>query len=365
MREHPIPQDITGYRFHIIGSMTLKQFAELATGAILGLIIYATNLPDVFKWPLIFLVVALGAGAAFLPFEERPLDHWISTFIKVMYKPTKFFWKRSQKIPAALLYEPGKIADTADLDLDLGPARRQRIKEYLASVEQMTGESDFDQETNLRLQEIMRAFETVMPGQVGEGKQTQKPQLKVRVRSLQLLDEDEETTPPIEQTTSAPTTKLYLSPTQVAKQIDVPAEIAVTIEDEEQQQLEEEAAAPTNEAAYLEPTLAAAGEQVDQQATLNAALPFPSKPDEPNKLVGMILSPNNNLIVGAIVEIRDEQGRVVRAVKSNALGQFFITTPLPGGSYAIYVEHPDYQFQPLEITLEDRVVDPVEIRSLN
>ena len=36
MREHPIPQDITGYKFHIIGSMTLKQFLEIAIGVIVG-----------------------------------------------------------------------------------------------------------------------------------------------------------------------------------------------------------------------------------------------------------------------------------------------------------------------------------------
>jgi hypothetical protein len=38
MKEHPIPQDITNYRFHIVGSMTLKQFGECAAGVIIALI---------------------------------------------------------------------------------------------------------------------------------------------------------------------------------------------------------------------------------------------------------------------------------------------------------------------------------------
>ena len=45
MREHQVPQDITGYNFHIIGEMTIKQFAEVAVGVVIAVIIYTTNLP--------------------------------------------------------------------------------------------------------------------------------------------------------------------------------------------------------------------------------------------------------------------------------------------------------------------------------
>ena len=70
----------------------------------------------------------------------------------------------------------------------------------------------------------------------------------------------------------------------------------------------------------------------------NANLPFPSKPTLPNKLVGMVLTPDNNLITDAIVEVQTIDGNIVRAVKSNALGQFTITTPLKDGEYIISVE---------------------------
>ena len=85
MQEHPIPQDITGYKFHIIGSMTLKQFGEVFLGVIIAGILFKTNLIAVIKWPLIMMSVGLGAAAAFLPIEERPLDHWIITFFRVLY----------------------------------------------------------------------------------------------------------------------------------------------------------------------------------------------------------------------------------------------------------------------------------------
>jgi len=41
MDNHPIPQDITGFEFKLIGNMTLKQFAYVAGGAIIGLVFYA------------------------------------------------------------------------------------------------------------------------------------------------------------------------------------------------------------------------------------------------------------------------------------------------------------------------------------
>ena len=59
MKQHPIPQDITNYRFHLIGSMTLKQFAEVAAAVIVSLIVYATNLPGIIKWPLIIFIIFL------------------------------------------------------------------------------------------------------------------------------------------------------------------------------------------------------------------------------------------------------------------------------------------------------------------
>jgi hypothetical protein len=120
-----------------------------------------------------------------------------------------------------------------------------------------------------------------------------------------------------------------------------------------------------DERAFVETTEDTTSVQIaEQAATINANLPFPLPPTEPNKLVGMILTPTHNLINDAIVEIVDSTtNRVARAVKSNALGQFFITTPLENGTYTISVEHDGYQFAPISLQLEGKVVPPIEIRS--
>ncbi|PIR62356.1 MAG: hypothetical protein COU65_03865, partial [Candidatus Pacebacteria bacterium CG10_big_fil_rev_8_21_14_0_10_42_12] len=158
MREHPIPQDITGYRFHIVGSMTLKQFGELALGAILAFFIYSTNLFAIVKWPLMVLAFGMGALAAFVPIQERPLDHWLVTFYKILYKPTKYFWRRVPKIPDPFLFKPGKNVQPQEAGIDLSPIRRERIKEYLVSTQYSEGVTDRTAEEESKLNNISALF---------------------------------------------------------------------------------------------------------------------------------------------------------------------------------------------------------------
>lgn len=99
IEQHPIPQDVAGYKFRLIGEMTVKQFIWLASGIILGLIAYSLPLPFFFKYPLVGLFVALGAGIAFLPVEGRPMDKWLIAFIKSVYSPTQYTWKKSTSEP--------------------------------------------------------------------------------------------------------------------------------------------------------------------------------------------------------------------------------------------------------------------------
>lgn len=379
MREHAIPQDVTGYRFHIIGNMTLKQFAEVGAGVIIGVLIYTTNLPSIIKWPFICIAVGMGALAAFVPFEERPFDHWLVTFARVLYKPTKYYWKRQSKIPDPFLYEPGTPTNALSHELDLGPARRDRVKEYLTSVEPEDQLNQFDILEQNRLYDVLGAFSTVQT-QVGHAnKAAQKPDLKVRVRAMKPqagefeldLNRHRPSQAPAEVTIMPDQETSVLRPGlqvgQVAQDITIPEVQPVAIEGNgvTEEDAQYQTAVETPERAFVEAAPVLPIEQtVNQAAAINLDLPFPDPPTEPNKLVGMVLSPDNSLINDAIVEISDATGRVARAVKTNALGQFFITTPLESGQYIITVEHGGYQFSPLSLELVGQAVPPIEIRSM-
>lgn len=380
MREHPIPQDIVGYRFHIVGNMTIKQFAEIGVGVFVAFLLYQTNLITIIKWPLMGLSVAVGAALAFVPFEERPLDHWLITFIKVLYRPTKFYWKREAHIPDLFLYEQKKQSKQQAAEVDLSPARRQRIKEYMMSIRQQQY-TTFDAEREQSISDILNTFNEVS--------HLQKPGLGVRVRNLRqettVQQTDLDGASILEEqivTTTETTTSDYqeqiresiqlrtpLAVSQVAQDIEVPEQQAITtgvqVEEQQQDQIVEQPVL-VDERVYMENQQPIQDNQPTQAngVIFNQQLPFPSKPDQPNKLVGMVLTPQNELVNDAIVEIKNQTGSTERAVKTNALGQFFVTTPLKEGTYIIETEKEGLQFSEFSVQIQGKIIDPIEIRSL-
>ena len=390
MREHPIPQDITGYRFHIVGSMTLKQFGELALGAIIAFVIYSTNLFPIVKWPLMFIAFGLGALAAFVPIAERPIDHWIITFFKVLYRPTQYYWKRKEKIPEAFLFTPGKIVESTEAEVDLTPIRRQRIKEYLTSTRYELPSDELLMAEQQQIQVITALFGTTKVRSENKLTQparvTQKPILTTRVRGLRQTPSFDQVftifsqggeSPAVSQaaTTVATLTQTnsgldrkteYLSTEQVAQNIAIPETQTISIAGLQANEAVLEGLpviAPEEQVFIADQTDRLVGTAATSQAVYNTSLPFPDKPSIPNKLVGMVLSAHNELIPDAIVEIRKSSGSIERAVKSNALGQFFITTPLANGEYVVEAEKDELQFPSQSIILTGTPVDPIEIRS--
>jgi hypothetical protein len=95
IQQHPLPQDISAYRFRLIGDMTIKQFVSLGVGIVMAVIFYSSPLPFFFKYPLSFLFLLLGVGMAFVPIQGRTLDTWIIAFIRSIYSPTQFVWKQT------------------------------------------------------------------------------------------------------------------------------------------------------------------------------------------------------------------------------------------------------------------------------
>lgn len=97
-RAHPIPQNVTNFEFHLVGDMTLKQFGYLAGGVGLAFLVFTTlsTSQPILAWPIIIISALLGVAFAFLPIQERPLDHWVGAFFKAIFQPT--FLKFSSKI---------------------------------------------------------------------------------------------------------------------------------------------------------------------------------------------------------------------------------------------------------------------------
>ncbi|NCN87498.1 MAG: hypothetical protein GW941_01230 [Candidatus Pacebacteria bacterium] len=396
MKEHAIPQDITGYKFHIVGNMTLKQFAEIAVGFVIAFFIFKTNLFAPIKYILVILSASTGAALAFLPIEERPLDHWFSTFFKVLYKPTKFYWKKKSKIPEAFTYQVNKDVKNQGEAIDLSPQRRQRISEYLQSVKSVQTTDEEELYNQQRSSQILSIFEdhSVKINYDRVKKIKQKPNLKVQVRSLIAVDEnlgdkkenESALLEEIDQTNSVdnqeeiilekqayeydPLKKNQASIDELATDIKIPELEKVVVDEnykDEKQSLGGDIYKNNKsgeEAVYVETTSQTDVDDNSDSVTINKDLPFPTKPSKPNKLVGMTLTQNNELINNATITLKDTNGNPVTAVRSNALGQFFITSQLNNGKYTIDIKKEGLSFYPVTITLIGETVDPLEIRSL-
>jgi hypothetical protein len=83
----------------------------------------------------------------------------------------------------------------------------------------------------------------------------------------------------------------------------------------------------------------------------------------PNVVTGIIKDHENNMLPGVLVTVRDKTDIPLRALKTNKLGQFAASTPLPNGTYVIEVEDPRklYTFDRAQISLNGAVLPPIEI----
>ena len=335
MKQHPIPQDITGYRFHLIGSMTLKQFGELAIGAIFAFIVYKSNLIGIVKWPIFIFTIILSIMIAFVPIEERPLDFWIVTFFKNLWKPTKFFWKKTPKIPDFFNYKANQNQKyDVTPEVNYSPARKKRIQEYLKSIPETDENLDeWDLQYKQRAQDLLTNFNQVTIKKenilIQREDNANKPQLKTRIRKIKTLEQIQEQQLQQEQ---------QLHTTQ--QDDEVPSTLSPIVLKNDQENTEREPSLSTT----IEPS----AQQKESQQT--------------NQLTGTVFDQENKAIANALIEVfAADQDQALRISKSDSNGQFYIKTALPNGEYLIKTEAENLDFDPISIRLTGRVTPSIKI----
>ncbi|MCL4389976.1 MAG: hypothetical protein M1484_00950 [Patescibacteria group bacterium] len=303
MEQHAVPQDITGFKFKLVGDMTLKQFGELAFGAIIGYLFYASSWPGIFKWPLAIIFWLLGIALVFLPIEERPLDLWIINFLRAIYRPTYFLWKKGD---SALVYT------TAAKPKDLTPAAAPAEPAVTVwPYEPMEMEEPKTEPESPKVPEPTKA----------EPKPVFSVEELEKVRQQKLQEANPLLAPNITVDTLA-----KMRSTQAAA-MEKPAAPAVQV-------VPKPPAAP-------QPTI--------------------SLTQVPNVINGMITGDRGEPVEGVIVVIKDQAGNSLRALKTNKIGQFIASTPMENGKYFMEFERQYYQFDALEINLDGKVLPSMNI----
>lgn len=323
MQQHPVPQNVTQYQFRLVGDMTLKQFLELLGGILLAYLFYASNLVFIFKWPLALLSVFMGIALAFFPIEDRPLDQWVTNFLKSIYQPTRFIWKKTNKIPSFFNFSPAPAVTTNTIT--------KTIKAPTLSAAP-TPPSDLSTDESTRLAALDSLFQTLPPAPtINHEPLTINHKPTVSIRKL----------------SSSPTVDLNFRSQSIVKATnnissqpkDVVGSTIVF-------------RAPTVNPAPPTPASAPA-----------KTIALPASPKLPNLITGLVVSASGQMVDGAIVQILDSTGVPARALKTNSLGRFFTSTPLSPGTYTIEVDKTGFTFTPQTLIINNSVLPAIELRA--
>lgn len=350
MEGHEVPKNVSEFEFHLVGDMTLKQFAYLATGLGLAYLIFvvASQSLPLLAWPLIILIGGAGAAYAFLPISDRPLDHWTASFFRAIFTPTQRTWKSGGLTPDS-------------------PEFQNRLVIYISSLSPQKPTSQNITKPSL----ISRFTQDVNPHKSQQPQPVQPKQIKPPEKTL-------------------PTNKDLEQTVELAKQAQVIQNQIIHTE-KILEDLKQRAVTPGNNPELfsnqlkqtqlqVEKLTEQAGKISHQLALLSktpdvfkgrkiTVLTKPVKSTEinlvlttiPNIINGVVTDSQGNYLEGVIVVTHDKQGLPVRALKTNKLGQFLAATPLPNGVYAITLEKDDLAFDILEVTLEGQVIPPIKV----
>ena len=320
MESHPIPQQISSYQFRLVGDMTLKQFFQIAGGAVISLIIYSLPIMGIIKWPFVILFALLGIALAFLPIEDRPLERWLAAFFRDIYSPTIFTFEKTAQ-PRIFFQEEAAIPQ----EKIIYPGGETKLQAYLKTTptDNLHG----------KLEKLEDSFLTGLASILNP--------ISVAKPAAPLPAE-----PPLTIPTQAPIA-IPVIPKTAPKLV-----------------LEETRGQETKPAAVVTPVsmgTPAPGMIAEKQAQFSVEAAPPNPPTIPNTLTGQVMDNERKIVEGAILEVRDSLGQPVRALKSNKLGHFMVVTPLLGGRYEIITEKEGFEFEPVSFEAQGEIIPPIAV----
>lgn len=377
---HPIPQDITGFQFRLIGDMTVKQFAYVIVGLVIGWILFSMPIYLFIKLPLAAGAVLSGIIFAFVPVQGVPADTLFLLFFKALFSPNQYVYQKQGNITATT--QPGQnvSSETAQI-VGMTPAATPKNASQTIPATTKPSLASFPQTTT-------SAQSTAAPKTEVIFKETKKAVLSQPViqRKEQPSPSMQQTTPPVPQTLpSAPIPPSSLPAAQVTTPSPNPFEkqlqdILKQKEELEHQlkQLTQQQTAPAVSVPQPQETTQKIDsvtppkvpenpyKKVTNQPKKNVA-PASFMPEVPNLIAGIVKDPRGNVLPNILVEVKDKDDNPVRAFKTNALGQFISATQLLNGTYTILFEDPKKQqrFDTIELTADGTILPPLEIISID
>jgi hypothetical protein len=136
---------------------------ELAAGGVMALSL--TIKPSFIIKAGVAVVCSIGRRWPFY-FEERPLDTWILSFIRAIYNPTKFHWKKTIHVPDFFGDEMKKQAPVVEDTTTLTkPQRASRVAAYFQSISGSSAQPVAQEDYLQRALSITQMYDSVPAAQ--------------------------------------------------------------------------------------------------------------------------------------------------------------------------------------------------------
>lgn len=392
MENHPIPQDVTGFKFKLIGSITVKQFLYIVAGGILAAVCFILPITAFIRIPLAVIFGGMGTAIAFIPIDGRPMDVMLKNFLRALPAENQYiFKKRGAEALITEFFTPqtAVVVKQEQVKTDADKALEDRRALLYKTLKHSDKPDEKEQEVLTNINQYLHESThsasppqqniDAIPNPVAAVQIVTPPTTTIETdktfESLQIV------TPPKARPIETPMAK----PAPVIQEVEKPNFVAPPQPIQPQPITQPEPQAPRVDVAPMEnitttptplqvaptpPTTQAVAP--DESKNVTSVVPetslqagFPTLPDTPNIVMGIIKDPRGKVIPNILVEIMSQQGIPVRAFKTNALGQFAAATPLPNGEYNVLLEDPRKQneFEQIHISLTGDIFNPIEIIS--
>src|SRR3989338_894653 len=378
MENHPIPQDITGFQFKLIGDMTIKQFAYLACGVILGWITFILPIFILIKLPFALIFIGLGVASAFVPIEGRPFDLMIINYFKALFNPTRYVY---QKIGGHMWFPQVTNATIQTREAaQTSPQSTQKLKDFLKSLPKPP-KNRFDEKEQIFLNSLSSLSGTAsinqsQKQQLADEQKKEDADNKSREEKKGLEEETNLLRKQLEEAKLAESSNTDSSSyeaahTKVLELENLLGEVQSQKQSLESQIIELKKRLETQKQQIFTPGVAQVRPETQSvrkvPKELGKSIGLPIMPEFPNIIAGIVKDPRNNPLPNILVEVKDESGNPVRAFKTNVLGQFASATPLANGTYAVSFEDPkeENKFDTIEVRVKGEILMPIEVISLD
>ncbi len=361
MDNHPIPQDITGFQFKLIGAMTVRQFVYLAAGSVVGaLFLFIFPIPFIIGLIIAVISFSIGASFAFVPIGGRPMDTMIRNLFKALFAPTEYVYKKAG----------GDLSTTGTPATTEAQKRTETQSESsVNSVDKsvpsvITGEFEASIASTPPVQSI--------PSQTSATTEEQ---------SSPLNTQNPTSVPPVDNSVGSVVTSLPPLPPPPVQTIPVTNDSSTADLQKLLLETKGQKEALENELIVLKQKLEGQKQKKFTPGTvtsqtqnvrkvpqgLEKTAGVLSTPMEPNLISGIIKDPRGNPLQNILVEVKDSQENPVRAFKTNGLGQFASATSLSNGKYVLIFEDPEghHKFDAVEIEANGGPLPPLEIISVD